>query len=103
MTERPDIVSDSGDIGLRQVHPTLGRHRTGVLFRLWHAVLDGVHDRFHTAITPQIFAGGQIGTNRRTLAVAAVASRTGTTLRLSVENAVTQRELIRRTARRDRQ
>lgn len=37
VTDRPDVISHGGNIRLRQFHPAVGRHRTGVVLRLPHA------------------------------------------------------------------
>jgi hypothetical protein len=75
-------------------------HGGAILFRLRHTVADYFRNRCVTAIAPQPMSAGEIGTQRRTGSIRAVATRTGRTADLTVLDPITQRNhFLRRACR----
>ena len=95
VTYRPYVISDRGEIGLGELGATQGRHHPLVLLRLRYALRDRPGDRLEAAVAPQPLAARQIGTLGGALAVRAVTSCAGPLADVSVEDAITQGDLVR--------
>jgi hypothetical protein len=103
VADGPSIIRDGSKIRLGEADAALRRHVADVVPGFGYASLDDAHQTSNTAVAPEPLAGNRVGANRRALPVSAMASGAGPSGRVTVEDAVTQCDLIGRAARRNRQ
>ena len=102
MAKAPDISSHSHDLFRGKLRPTHGWHRAAVLLRVWHTFRNRLHNSGEAAVAPKPFLAGQVGAQRRARPIRAVASGTGRTTHLTVLDAITQGDHLRRHTLRQR-
>ena len=92
--ERPDVGDDGVDVARSQVAVHAGRH--------FHVVADGRFYRGHAPVAPNPHAKSQIVPVRGAFGVDAMALRALSVRRLAVEDLVSKKNLLARSAQRDR-
>lgn len=77
MAQGPDVGADCLQLPLRELRATHGRHGAAILLRARHSQSDCFRDSGEASIAPQIFLRGEVGTQRRSFSILAMASRAG--------------------------
>src|ERR1700675_4249500 len=94
MTERPDVGGNGVQVGLRKGDTAHRRHRAGMGLRLRHAILYRRLQGFQAAVAPEPLPIGQIWSDRRSLGIRTMAAAAGGACDVSVENAISERNLL---------
>src|SRR5581483_8279463 len=77
VSQRMHVSGHRGQLLVRKLPATHGWHGAAIVLRVRYARLDDFLNAGHAAVTPGPLSGREIGTQRRALAVGAMASRAG--------------------------
>src|SRR5580704_17896679 len=98
MAQTPHVCRQRSYLVRCEFRPAHGRHRATILLWLRHTFRYRFQDSGKTAIAPQPFFTGQIGTQRRPCSIRTMAAGTGRCAHLSVVNTITQGNHVSRHA-----
>src|ERR1700676_5308919 len=94
MAERPDVGRNGVQVGLRKGDTAHRRHGAGMGLRLSHAILDRRLEALQAAVAPEPLPIRQIRSDRRSLGIRTMAAAAGGACDVSVENAISKRNLL---------
>src|SRR5262249_10591957 len=98
MAEGPDVIGHGPDVASGELGAAQGWHRAWIALRMLDALGDRRRDRGDAAITPEPMPAGEIGADRGSLAVRAMAPAAGAARELAREDALALHDLCLRRA-----